>query len=139
VYQGRGLERLTRRLAGQLLSGQPAQLVVDQREQLAGRRPLPPAEGFKDARDFACTAIDRNLLDAGRWMGSSRIGITSGGHMNPTWTSDGRTISPIISGRAPRVDGPHRLMSVHRRCRDKVISMPRIRPTRSMVTSARRR
>jgi hypothetical protein len=41
VHQSRGLERLTRRLSRQLPSGQPAQLVVDQREQLAGRLPLP--------------------------------------------------------------------------------------------------
>jgi hypothetical protein len=83
VHQGRGLECLTRRLAGQLLSGQPAQLVVDQREQLAGRLSFSPAEGFEDARDFAFAAIDRNLLDAGRWMGSSSIGITSGSHTTP--------------------------------------------------------
>ena len=43
VHQGRGLERLARLLADQLPGGQPAQLVVDQREQLAGRLPLPPA------------------------------------------------------------------------------------------------
>ena len=115
VHQGRGLERLTRRLADQLPSGQPAQLVVDQREQLAGRLRLPTAEGLQDARDFAFTAIDRNLLDVGRWMGSSSIGITSGSHTTPCWTRDGRTISPIISGRVPRGDGPPFLMGGHRR------------------------
>jgi hypothetical protein len=39
-------------------------------------------------------------------MGSSRIGITSEGHTSPSWTRDGRMMSPIISGRAPRGDGP---------------------------------
>jgi hypothetical protein len=33
----------------------------------------------------------------------------------------GRTISPIVSGRAPRSDGPPFLMSGHRRCWDRVI------------------
>src|SRR5262249_43632476 len=91
MHQGRGLERLTRRLAGQLLSSQAAQLVVDQREQRAGRLPLPPVVGFEDTRDFTFTAIDRNLLDVGRGMSSSRIGITSGGHTTPSWTRDGQS------------------------------------------------
>jgi hypothetical protein len=62
VHQGRGLERLTRRLAGQLPSGQPAQLVVDQRKQLAGRLPLPLAQCLQETRHFAFTAIDLTLL-----------------------------------------------------------------------------
>jgi hypothetical protein len=67
---------------------------------------VPPAEGLQDARHFACTAIDRNLLDPWSMAGSSSIAITSGSHATPSWTGDGRTISPIISGRAPRGDGP---------------------------------
>jgi hypothetical protein len=53
--------------------------------------------------------------------GSSSVGITSGSHASPSWTRDGRTMSPIISGRTPRGDGPPFLMSGHRRCRDRVI------------------
>ena len=34
--QGGGLERLTRHFPGQLVRGQAAQLVVDERQQLAG-------------------------------------------------------------------------------------------------------
>jgi hypothetical protein len=82
-----------------LPGGQPAQLVVDQREQLAGRLPLPPTESFENARNFACTAIDRSLLDVGRWMGSSCIGITPGSHTNPYWTRDGRSPRSYPVGR----------------------------------------
>ena len=99
VHQGCGLERLTRGLADQLPSGQPAQLVVDQREQLAGRLRLAAGEGLLDARAFAFTAINRNLLDVGRWMGSSSIGITSGGHTTPAWTRDGRSPRSYPVGR----------------------------------------
>ena len=36
MHQGRRLQRLARPLPGQLLRGQPAQLIVDQRQQLRG-------------------------------------------------------------------------------------------------------
>jgi hypothetical protein len=120
VHQGCGMERLTRGLADQLPSGQPAQLVVDQREQFAGRLRLPTAEGLPDARDLAFTAINRNLLDVGRWMGSSSIGITSGGHTTASWTRVGRRPRSYPVGRR-EATGRLLLMSDRRRCRDRVI------------------
>jgi hypothetical protein len=55
VDQGRGLERLAGRLVGQLQSRQFAQLVVDQRQQLAGRVGLAPRGGVQDLGDVAHT------------------------------------------------------------------------------------
>jgi hypothetical protein len=50
--------------------------------------PLLAGEEFEDARDFAFSAIDRSLLDTGRWTGSSSIGTMSGSHTTPRWTRD---------------------------------------------------
>jgi hypothetical protein len=54
--QGGRLERLSRRLAGQLLGGQAAQLVVNQRQQLAAGVRVAAFDGFQDARDLIHTA-----------------------------------------------------------------------------------
>ena len=62
VHQGRGLERLTGRLAREPMRRQPAQLVVHQRQQLARRPRLAPTQGLQDARDFAFAAFDATLL-----------------------------------------------------------------------------
>jgi hypothetical protein len=83
-----------------LPSGQPAELVVDQREQLAGRLPLPPAEGFEDARNLAFTAIDRSLLDVCRWKGTSSVGNTSESlTTHPVQGPDGRSPRSYPVGR----------------------------------------
>src|SRR5262249_7310149 len=47
--QGRGLERLARLLLRQLLDGQLAQLLVDQRQQLLRRLGVTPLDGREDA------------------------------------------------------------------------------------------
>ena len=52
VDQGRGLECLPRLLLGQLLRGQPAQLVVDQREELLGGRWVALFDRRKDPGYF---------------------------------------------------------------------------------------
>ena len=52
VDQGRRLERLAGLLLGQLLRGQPAQLVVDQRQELLGGLRVALLDGGQDARDF---------------------------------------------------------------------------------------
>ena len=52
VDQGRGLERLARLLVGQLLRGQLAQLVVDQRQELLGGVRIALLDGGQDARNF---------------------------------------------------------------------------------------
>ena len=49
VDQGRGLERLAGLLLGQLLGGQLAQLVVDQRQELLGRLRVALLDGREDA------------------------------------------------------------------------------------------
>jgi hypothetical protein len=53
VDQGRGLKRLAGRLLGEPVRGQPAQLVVDQRQQLFGRVRLAVRNGVQDAGDLA--------------------------------------------------------------------------------------
>ena len=52
VDQGGGLERLPRFLVGQLLGGQLAQLVIDQRQQLRGGVGVALLDGGQDARHF---------------------------------------------------------------------------------------
>ena len=49
VDQGRGLERLAGLLLRQLLGGQLAQLVVDQRQELLGRLRVALLDGREDA------------------------------------------------------------------------------------------
>ena len=56
MNQGRGLERLARRLAGKPLRGQLAQLVIDQREQLLRRLGV----GLLDRRQDAGDVIHRH-------------------------------------------------------------------------------
>ena len=53
VDQSGGLQCLPGFLLGQLLGRQPAQLVVDQREELIGRLRIAPLDGGEDARDVA--------------------------------------------------------------------------------------
>ena len=55
VDQGRGLERLPRLLLGQLLRGQPAELVIDQRQQLLGGLGI----ALLDRREDPCHFIHR--------------------------------------------------------------------------------
>src|SRR5262249_26964545 len=52
VDQCGGLKRLPRMLLGQLLRRQLAQLVVDQRQELAGGAGIALLDGGEDARDF---------------------------------------------------------------------------------------
>jgi hypothetical protein len=47
-----GLERLTRRLLGELLGRQLAQFVIDQRQQLLAGVRIALLDGGQDARDF---------------------------------------------------------------------------------------
>jgi hypothetical protein len=65
MHQRRGLERLPRLLLGEPLPRQPAQLVVDQRQQLIGGLGVALFDGGKDARDLAHAAQD-NRRPAGR-------------------------------------------------------------------------
>ena len=53
VDQGGGLKRLTGRLVAQLLGGELAQLVVDQRLELVGRSGVALGDGVQDLRDLA--------------------------------------------------------------------------------------
>ena len=62
VDQGRGLERLAGLLLRQLLGGQLAQLVVDQRQELLGRLRVALLDGREDAGD---------VVHAGRCPGPS--------------------------------------------------------------------
>src|SRR5262249_10508300 len=50
--QGRGVERLPWGLAGHPLRGQAARLLVDEREELAGRLPVALLDGVQDAGNF---------------------------------------------------------------------------------------
>jgi hypothetical protein len=50
VDQGSGLEGLTRRLVGQLLGGELAQLVVDERQQFGRRLSVPGLRRLKHGR-----------------------------------------------------------------------------------------
>jgi hypothetical protein len=52
VDKGGRLERLAGLLLGQLLRRQPAQLVVDQRQQLLGGVRVALVDGGQDAGDF---------------------------------------------------------------------------------------
>jgi hypothetical protein len=53
VNQGGGVERLARLLVGQARRGELAQLVVDQREELAGGVGVALLDEAQDVRDFA--------------------------------------------------------------------------------------
>jgi len=52
VDEGGGLERLARRLVGQALGGELPQLVVDERQELAGGAGVAMREGVQDLRDL---------------------------------------------------------------------------------------
>ncbi len=52
VDQGGGLERLPRGFPGKLLGGQLAQLVINQRQQLAGGVRVAFGDGVQDLRDL---------------------------------------------------------------------------------------
>ena len=100
VHQGRGLERLTRRLAGQLLSGQAAQLVVDQREQLAGRLPLPrPRASRMRVTSPSLPSIGTSSTSVDGWVrqaSESRPGVT---RPHPRQGTDGRSPRSYPVGR----------------------------------------
>jgi hypothetical protein len=51
VDQGRGLERLAGLLLGQFLSGQPAELVIDKRQNMRSRLRIALFNRTKDAGD----------------------------------------------------------------------------------------
>jgi hypothetical protein len=53
VDQGRGLKGLARRLLGQLLGGQAAQLVVNERQELCGGVRVALLNGAQNVRDIA--------------------------------------------------------------------------------------
>ena len=53
VHQGRGVERLAGRFAGQPTARPAAQLVIDQRQELAGGLRLAPPQGVEDGGDVA--------------------------------------------------------------------------------------
>jgi hypothetical protein len=57
VDQGRRLERLTGGLARQLLGSESAQLLIDQREQLAGGVGVALLDGAQDACDLALNLL----------------------------------------------------------------------------------
>ena len=71
VDQGRGLERLAGLLLGQLLGGQLAQLVVDQRQELLGGVRVALLDGGQDARDVGHKAP----LRRGRSVPSYPMGL----------------------------------------------------------------
>ncbi len=50
--QSGGVKRLAGLLAGHLLGSEPSQLVIDQRQQLAGRVRITLLDGIQDLRDF---------------------------------------------------------------------------------------
>ena len=75
VDQGGGLQRLPRPFLGELLSGQLAQLVVDQWQQLPRGAGVALLEGGQDARDL----------------------VAHGG----TGTTTGKGLEPSIAARAP--------------------------------------
>ena len=70
VDQGGGLERLAGPLPGQPMGGQPAKLVVDQREKLIGRLGLAFLDGHEGAGGVVHV---RNLLPNKKLVGSRRI------------------------------------------------------------------
>ncbi len=81
--QGRGLERLPGRLPRQPLRGQPPQLVVDQREQLASRPRLRRAHELP-----RCEHSRRDRL---RWVPSWAIPVVGvGNRLDPSLRSFGR-------------------------------------------------
>ena len=66
VDQGRGLERLAGLLLGQLLGGQLAQLVVDQRQELLGRLGVALLDGREDdVTSFIVTSRSRDFKGQG--------------------------------------------------------------------------
>jgi len=58
--QSGGLERLPRPLLCQFLSGQLAQLIVNQRQELAGGMGIARGHGLQDLRDLAHQALILN-------------------------------------------------------------------------------
>ena len=62
MHEGRGLHRLTGGLAGHSLCGQPAQLVVDQRQQVARRPAFATSDRLEDLCDLAFAAFDATHL-----------------------------------------------------------------------------
>jgi hypothetical protein len=52
VDQGGGIERLSGRFVCQLSGRQLAQLIIDERQELADRLKLPRLAGRRDFRDF---------------------------------------------------------------------------------------
>ena len=59
VHQGRRLERLAGPLLGQLPRGQPAQLVVDQRQELVGGLRVALLDRPEDMRDVVHWRLSR--------------------------------------------------------------------------------
>jgi hypothetical protein len=52
VHEGRRLEGLPRFLLSELLSGHPAQLVIDQRQEMLGGTRIAQCDGGQQAGDF---------------------------------------------------------------------------------------
>ena len=106
VDQGRGLERLPRLLLGQLLRGQLAQLVVDQRQQLLGRLADRPAR-WRSAMERRRTSMGkitgspaaRKHLDGGRGAAISHFLIaylpSRRVHYPPVPAARGSPASPL--------------------------------------------
>ena len=59
VDEGGGLEGLPRRLLGQAVGGELAQLVVDQRQQLLGSVRVALLDGRQDVGDITHVHLDR--------------------------------------------------------------------------------
>src|SRR5262249_57433271 len=58
MNQRRRLERLPRLLLSEFMSRQPAQLVIDQRQELLGGRGVALLDGRQDAAGFSCWQHD---------------------------------------------------------------------------------
>ena len=67
MHQGRGLQRLPRRLLRHLLRGNPAQILVNQRQQLVRTHPVFRAEAVEEQGEIVChPLIVRDLLFPGK-------------------------------------------------------------------------
>ena len=62
--QGRGIERLPRRLARQPLGREPPQLVVNLRQELARGLAVAPSEGIHDLREITHDVLMPAFADA---------------------------------------------------------------------------
>ena len=74
VNQGRRLQRLAGPLVRQPLGGQPAQFVVDQRQELGGRIRVTPLDGREDVHDIVHGKAARNTACSSRWARPRSLG-----------------------------------------------------------------